>query len=299
MAENSNASRAGVSVDKLEDVSWDELAEKVKKEGKKAVSKANTDNIDNEDTEDTDESKKSQQDSDPIEAAIRAALDKERENLRQEAESRAKAAVDEQLAQIRQQNEEQQRVDALLNSFGNTVREIRANVKQLRFYDADQNEVEISDDVLEEKIVKPLQRYNQTGVNAASTQVLTALSQAALESLPDDARTDFSKRARGKPIKNWLGEYAEVLAPHTNWARAKDAEVEAAVKAAEARGFKRGKTVPSGQPSGEESKGNSSGGGKRSNDRKTHTGLIHALQDGEINQLEFNTLWRDLDSNIL
>ena len=292
MAENS-VSKSGVSVDDLEDVSWDGLIKKTLKEAPKPAPKPDA----KASAEDTDEldGKSQQDDDDPIQAAIDAALAAKEEELNQKAEARVRLALEGQLADVQREASEQQRTNALLSSFGDTVKEIRANVKQLRFFNAEGDETEIPDSILEEHIVKPLQRYNQYGVQAASAQVLTALGQAALDSLPEDAKAEFSKRARGKPVGEWLIHYAEALAPHTGWSKSKAAELEAAVKVAEARGFKRGKATPAGQPSGEESAG-TGGTPKGSVDLKTQSGIARALHNGDIDTAKYLALRKEIET---
>lgn len=94
------------------------------------------------------------------------------------------------------------------------------------------------------------------GVRKAEAQRMTdALTEAALELIPEDAIDEFGKKAGGKPLAAWLDELAEVRAPNSRWAKQQEKEHEAVLKKEYARGFEEGANGPPGQPSQSGSKG--------------------------------------------
>ena len=227
---------------------------------------------------------------DPTSAAIKAALEAERETISQEVSEKLRIDFARQADEERQSREAEEQAEALFNSFGSTVREVRANLKNVKFFDSDGQERTLSDEALEELVVKPLVRYNQTGERAASLKVLSALANAARETLPETVRDDFNKRASGKPIDKWLDEYAELKAGETQWAKKTLKEQDAAIKAAEARGFKKGQSTTPSSPGVEGEKPLPKG----TVDYTSATSLARAYNEGRIDHETFLKHWKKI-----
>lgn len=227
---------------------------------------------------------------DPTEVAIKAALEAEKERLTQDVTQQLRNDFERQAAEERQSREADEQAEALLNSFGSTVREVRQNLKNVKFFDEEGNERVLSDDALEELVIKPLAKYNQTGERAASLKVLTALAGAAKNTLPESVREEFTKRATNKPIDRWLEEYADMKAAETPWGKKAIKEQEAAIKAAEARGFKKGQSSPPTSPgvTGEKAPP------KGTVDYSSASSLAKAYNEGQIDHETFLKHWKKL-----
>ena len=222
-----------------------------------------------------------------IEAALAARIDAIRETERQEARR--------ELEDIRQQerHRESERVAAeeLINSFGSTVREVRDNLKRVKLTNDDGQEITLTDGDIEALVVNPLQRYNQTGERVATTKTLLQLAEAALNTLPEQSREGFIKRAANRPLNDWLTEYAESKAEQTSWAKQSKANQEAAIKAAEARGFKRGQATGTNPPPQGEGTPKQSGGAV---DRNSISGAAKALSQGLISEQDYRDIYKKL-----
>jgi hypothetical protein len=222
---------------------------------------------------------------DPVAKAIEAGLQLEREKGRKEAQEEFQRA----LSEARDSQYREQKARDLTQSFGSTIREVRENLKKLKFYNESGEETTFSDTDLEEKVVKPLSRYNTVGQQAQWTETMLGLRDAALETLPDDkSREEFIRKAGGKSLGEWLEVYADSIAPKSPWAKAKEAEMEAALKAAEARGFEKGKKTPAPPPKGADG---TSPPVKTPVDLTTRSGLTKALASKQITEEEFRKKW--------
>ena len=256
------------------------------------------------DTEDQDEESKvtdqagdtlqTEQDEDPVEVAFKARLESESERIRQEAEEKARTEFEARLETDRRRQTAEQEAEQLLNSFGSTVREMRDNLKRVTFWDADREEArQLSDAEIEELVVKPAVRYNLRGQQAEALRLRKELADAALSSLEEPDRKTFIERGTGKDFKDWLSELTEVRAPKTKWAQQFKKDQEAAIKAAEARGYARGQKAPAGTPptgDGVSTKG-------RSNiDLSSRGGIARAVKEGLISQDDGLKAWNKLSS---
>jgi hypothetical protein len=232
---------------------------------------------------------KGTEDSDDVEAAINARLEAERERISQEVREALQQEFEERRKAEQDAYQNEANNQALLNSFGTTVREIRANLQGVKFYDEGGEERILSDDQLEQLVVRPLLRYNQTGERAASLRVLSTLSGAALSTLPDTVREEFIRKATGKPLQEWLDQYAELKAENTQWAKRQKTETEAAVKAAEARGAKKGQSAPAVAPHQGEGRPPS-----KAPDLSSISGLVAAKKAGLIDDNQFAEHWQKI-----
>lgn len=230
---------------------------------------------------------------DPVKAAVEAALSSERVKLAEEAQEKANRELEKRRRDDDRLREEGRQADTLRQSFGLTVRQIRDNLKKVKVYDSDTyKERSLTDEEIESLVIQPVQRYNLVSKQAASFEVLSSLTQAAISSLPEESREDFLDRATGKPIDEWLKLLADHMAPTTSWAKKTKAELEAAAAAADARGYERGKKAPAVPPAGADGKSVPSTGKKP--DLKTASGLARARADGLIDDKTFLEHWRDL-----
>ena len=228
---------------------------------------------------------------DPVKAAIDAAIAARLEELESTARDKARQEASEEREFERRVAAEQARAEELINSFGTTVRTVRENLKGVKLTDSDGNTLALSDEDIEKLVVSPLQRYNQTGQQAATTQTFRQLAEAAMNSLPESAREAFARRATNKPLDEWLTEYAELKAEQTGWAKKSKADMDAAIKAAEARGFKRGQTAPANPPV----QGQDSQRAVNQNvDRNSISGAAKALSQGLITDSEYVEIYNKL-----
>lgn len=240
----------------------------------------NNDEITDDNTDVTDD------EVDPSEAAIEAAVAARLVALQEQARAEAKREVEERVEAERRAAEEASQFAELQNTFGSTIRELRANLGGIKVATDTGDERALTDDEFERFIAQPLQRYNQKGEQAASVKVLSALAQAALSTLPETMRPEFDKRARNKPLDQWLSEFAEIKAEQTSWAKKQKADMEAAVRAAEARGFKRGQGSQAAPPT----QNKDSSKPNATVDRSTLSGAAKALAQGLITDAEYREI---------
>ena len=188
-------------------------------------------------------------DEDPVEAAVQARLAQEADKMAEAAMERARREHDERELTAAQRRAADAEAERLANSFANAIRESYAAAKQnVRYTDGDGNELTMDDRTFEEVVVKPMQKFNSTAEQAYQMRIYGILAQSALDSLPADQRDAFAKQAAGKPLPEWLKTYAEMLAPHTSFAKSIEKDTETKVKAAEARAFVKGQKAPGGTP---------------------------------------------------
>jgi hypothetical protein len=197
----------------------------------------------------------------------------ERENLRHEQAAERERERQAEMVRLR--------AESLLQSFGETVKEVRTNLK---------DSYDIDDEDFEKLIAQPLNRFNQSGVQAATLQALSNFRDAALIALPEDQQEAFLQRVHGKPIQEWLVTFAETYAPKSAHSARSKKEQDAAIKAAEARGFNRGRQLAGAPPSSD----GAAGGGSQTVDLNSISGIIKAKAAGLMSDDEFNSRWREL-----
>lgn len=226
---------------------------------------------------------------DPVAEAVRTAVEAQREAIRREAREEAERQYQERLEEDRRQQQTAVQNSRLMNAFGDTVKEIRNGLKKIKVRDAEGKDldIELDDNFLEEKVIRPLNSFNLTGQQAASMAYGQRLLENALKTIPEAEQEAFIKKAHNKPLDEWLATLAETYAPHSSWAKTLQKDHEAAVAAAEARGVEKGRRSPAGSPKVGESKP----GGKSKVDLTTASGLSKALANGDITQDKFRELW--------
>src|SRR3990167_2394289 len=174
---------------------------------------------------------------DPIEALVQARLSLERERMVAEAhaEQEARSAAEQQRLRATAERE------ALRSSFETAIKTARDKLKSVKVKNEDGDDVVINlpDDFFEEAVAKPFQAHNANVREVVQADVLNALADAALNTLPDSSREDFITKATAKPLTEWLQTYAETQAPNTQFVKTLQREVDVQVKAATARGFAR------------------------------------------------------------
>lgn len=186
---------------------------------------------------------------DPVEAAVQARLAQEADKMAEAAFERARRESEQRAEAERQRRLEAEETERLNNSFSTAIREAyEASKAKVRFTDDNGEDHTIDDETFEEVFVKPMQKFNSTAEKAYQTRIYGILAQSAMESLPADVRDKFAEQAAGKPLPEWLTTYAEMLAPHTSFAKSITKDTETKIKAAEARAFVRGQKAPAGTP---------------------------------------------------
>ena len=226
-------------------------------------------------------------DSDPFEIAYEARRELERETdrariaaetraqLQQEAQDRAYAAA------------QQQDALRLRETFADVLKDARTGLSKITVKTDDNEElsVGITDQAFEDAVAKPLQRFNSIAEQTFTTRVYNELAEAASSVLPVETHEDFNKKASGQSLPQWIQTLVETQAPHTEYAKTLQREVDVKVKAAEARGYARGQKAPAGVPKTGESRvrtGNS--------DLSSWSGAASALARGDITDGEFRDL---------
>lgn len=232
---------------------------------------------------------------DPLEAAIKARLDLEADKLRQELTEQVRRDNEAQRETERKTREDQEAAQRLYNSFGETVRTVRDNLKKQQFWDDNGNKRSLTDDEIQELVVNPLARHNLIGEQAASFKVQKALADTALSRLTDEARKDFTEKATGKDLGEWLDHFTEARAGDSDYVKRLKKEHDAAVKAAEARGYAQAQKRAAAPPSSTSSK-EPAPKTDVNVDYNTAGGLSRALSLGHINESEFNERWLKLNT---
>lgn len=227
-------------------------------------------------------SDESEEEEDPFEVAYKARLELERERLIAEAQAEAERKLRAEYEEQRQYAATEEERRRLNESFTDAIKSSRDNLKKLAIKDADGNEYGLTDEQIEQLVVQPFQRYNATAQQSISQTVYTQLAQAAIDSLPPEARESFSKQAAGKPLDQWLKLFGEHLAPETNFAKQTKKEREVAEKAAEARALARMQKVGGTPP-----QGGSRPEGSGKVDLTSHSSAARALADGLITNEQY------------
>ncbi len=244
-------------------------------------------------TDSNQETLQTPNDEDPEEAARLARIEADRETIRQEEREALRREYEEQRTQERKEYEQQQQAAQLLNSFGSTVREVRENLKKLQFWDDNGNRRSLSDNEIEELVVRPVSKYNLTGRQAEALRLQSEMADQALKTIPESKREDFIKRASGKPLNEWFDVYVEMRAENSEWAKRMEKEKEAAVKAAEARAAAKAKNSPATPPSTGDS--NSKSGTSDENDLNSLIGLLRARREGKVPDEVFYPKFKELN----
>lgn len=255
-----------------------------------------TDEEDEETTDDNNEDDDEEED-DELAEAVNKRLAAEKAKWEEEGKREYERLRDEDSKRDKAKKDREDHETKLKTAFGDTVKDIRTKIKsfKIRAEDGQIMDVNLSDEFLEENLFKPLNVYNQSGLEAAGLQIKQELAHSALESLPDKAREEFEKNAEDKEWDEWLKLYGESYAPESSWYKAfkkqHDLELEAVKEAEYLRGFKKGQKSPAGSaPPSAKSKG----GKKESVDKTTITGITKAKAAGLIDDKEFVTLWKKI-----
>lgn len=250
-------------------------------------------------TDDSEDVTDSEDENDDIAQAVKAALDAEKERIRQELAEDFRKQREQEEEEETARREREDNESKLTNSFGDTVKEIRNNIKTIKIRDADNQIVDVTldDNFLEETVFKPLQKYNQSGTEAQKVQVRRDLMKAASETIAEADRKDFRKRVANKEFDEVLKIHGETYAPSSDWAknliRKHEADLKAATEAAEARGFRKGQKAPPGSTTPGQT-----GATKGKVDLTTAGGLARALNNGDITNEKFVELWGKVTGKI-
>lgn len=216
-----------------------------------------------------------------FEDAIRARLELETERIRREE----RAAHEQRIREDTARRAAEADAARFRDSFATATRESFTAWQNLKVYDEDGRQVKLTEDDFQRVVAAPYQKHNATVQAGVMQGLLQDLAQAALSVIPEADRPTFTERASGKPIDEWLRLVAEHLAPSTEYAKLSTKEIEAKLKAAEARGIAKGRKMPAGTPpqGGERAPGASSS----QPDLNTHLGLARALHLGRIDEAEY------------
>lgn len=185
------------------------------------------------------------------EEARTAALEAERVRIRQEERQR----LEDERNEAAQAQAREQRTEQLKGSYSSTIANIGTALKnhvvtlqgpdgqlQVRLGDV------LSDEALGQLVYSHLGTYNQSVFDAQALEVYGQLGKGAGAVLPKQDMEAFARDFAGKPVGEWLKGFGEAYAKHSDWGKEADADKTAAVKAAEARGVRRGKGMPPEQP---------------------------------------------------
>lgn len=177
-------------------------------------------------TEDSDE--------DPLIAYEKAVIEREREKLLKEATERVRE--EQRAAQLRAQQAQlvKQQQDQWKQAFVDAAKKTKEAFSGLEVYNSENERVEF-DDKLVQKFVEPWNDYHMKVQQTQLTNDFQELAEAAFSLMPKDLQEEFAKRAHEKPLPEYLKAFAELLAPHTDYAKAQAGELDIKVKAAEAR----------------------------------------------------------------
>ena len=228
---------------------------------------------------------------DLIEAAIQARLALEVERKADELAAKKLAIKESELSEAQRKRDSEVEQTKLRESFAEAVKSTRNALKTLEIYDSAGKRVEFTDTAFEDLVVKPFQKHNSEAEKAHQSVVVNALTQAALDSLPAEMRSDFTSRAGNKPINEWLKTYAEMYAPNAEAIKELKREEDAKIKAAEARGFAKGQKSKGGSaPNPTERSANN-----EQTDLTTQIGLIRAYMGGKLNESEYIERRRKLE----
>ena len=267
-------------------------------EGTDALTEATDEALDSASTEGTAEGQNeatadaTDEEEDPVEVAVLARMAQEADKMAAAAMERAREETNQRAVEAEQRRVEAEAAERLNNSFADAIRESYEAVKaKVRYTDDDGQERTLDDSLFEEVVVKPMQKFNSNAERAHQTRVYGLLAQSAMDSLPADLREKFAKDAAGKPLPEWLKTYAEMLAPHTSFAKSVEKDTDTKVKAAEARAFVKGQKSPAGTPKAGEGRANTN-----QPDLTTAFGIADAKAKGLIDDDVALKAWHKLQS---
>lgn len=224
------------------------------------------------------------EDEDPLEAYYLERKAREAADKEEELEARVNAAVEAKLRTREAEEAAETEAKALNDTFKDTVRSIVSNLREVKVYDEDGEEVTIPDDVIQKLILQPINDMNSKQKETIGQGYTGRLAQAALTQIPAEARDKFMEEAADKKIDEWLMVFAEAVAPKTKFAT-KQAEREALIRKTErAKGYAQGQKAAPGTPpvEGERRQNNS-----QTFDLTTQFGLAGALDAGQITAEEY------------
>lgn len=232
-----------------------------------------------------------EEEEDPLEEYYRsrAALDEAtvRERVRQELQEEYEARQAEEHRRALAQAEQK----SLRDSFGDAVREAVSKLRSQKFYNEDGEQLQLTDQQLQEMVVAPFQKYNSTAAQVIHGGLLSTLAETALNSLPRDSREDFTKAAAGKPLDQWFQIYAEHAAKATKFVEQLKREEDVRIKAAEARALARAQKAKPTTPEGVTERPADT----QRTDLTTQLGLARALREGKISDEEYRQQRRKLE----
>ena len=244
----------------------------------------------------TDDTLQTQNDQDPNEVARLAEREADRERIRQEEREALKREFETQRDEERRSGEEQYRQAQLLESFGSTVREVRENLKKLQFWDDNGSRRSLTDGEIEELVVTPVARYNLNGRRAEALRLQAEMAQEALKTIPEAKRESFIKNASNKQLSEWFDHYVETRAETSPWAKQLVKDHEAAVTAAEARGYTKAKGSAA-SPPGTTTTGTGGSSAPNEHDLNTLTGLLKARRAGTVPDDVFYPKFREFNKS--
>lgn len=258
------------------------------KEQVEATPKSSTvqDGDDNADEDEEDD------DEDPIEvAAVARAQQLVRDALaKRDEEERIARDVANAVAYKAQQEEETKK--KLNESFVKSAKRTKDALEKLPLRDEDGNAIKLTDEVIQQ-FIEPWNEHNgfvtQTKTNDAEAVVYTNLAQAALSIVPADKHEEFSKRANGKPLPEYLKAIVELDAPNSEYAKKLQEDADVKVKAAYARGFAKGQKAPPGTPATPQQSSVNRGAKP---DLTTLAGAARALAKGDIDEAKYLEILR-------
>lgn len=184
---------------------------------------------------------------DPLEAYKKLFEETERakmlEAARQEAlkELEAKQAADRQRIATEQEAEKQK------SDFADAAKKTHEAALALEVYDANGDPLKLDNDTVQ-KFIEPWQAYNTNRETAMQQLVYGNMANVVVNSLSEEARAEFAKRANGKPLDEYFSHYVELKAADTEAYKKLEADVALKVAAAEARGYAKGQRAPAGTP---------------------------------------------------
>lgn len=225
-------------------------------------------------------------DEDPFEVAFQARWELEQEKLRERLTAEARARIQAEQAAAEAERARTQTEQTLRDRFEEMVKAQREGLRSLTVYNEKGEASRISDEAIEQLVIKHGQAYNATVQREVEQRILTGLATTAVQSLPtDEARESFATKAQNKPLGDWLRAYAESLAPSTEYVKSLERELDVKIKAAEARGYAKGQKAPAGTPHAE---GNRPAAAANNQvDLTTQFGLARALAQGHITDSEY------------
>lgn len=223
---------------------------------------------------------------DPIEDAVKAALELERERLKEEYRHTWEEEQAMQAQLLAEQSRQRQQNDLYTDALKNA----HTRIRNVRYFDEAGQEAEFTDDMFQRLVAEPFNDYNTKVRKHVQDETLTTVANIALELLPEENRDEFRKRAAGKPLKDYFEIFTDLRAPHTETWKEREKRLEVEKKAEHARGFARGQKAPSGTAP----QGNERPTPTETYDTNTTSGLIAAHRAGLVDDTTFLAKWREL-----